>query len=161
MRVGIGYDIHRFGADRPLRIGGIELPAEAGLVGHSDADPVMHAVADAILGAAGLGDVGEYFPDTDARWKDADSAMILAETVRLAAERRSLVCVNVDVNVILERPKLGRRKEAMRARLAGILGLPVERVSIKARTAEGLGAVGRCEAVEVHAAVLMEARSTP
>jgi 2-C-methyl-D-erythritol 4-phosphate cytidylyltransferase/2-C-methyl-D-erythritol 2,4-cyclodiphosphate synthase len=87
--------------------------------------------------------------------------MILAETVRLAAERRSLVCVNVDVNVILERPKLGRRKEAMRARLAGILGLPVERVSIKARTAEGLGAVGRCEAVEVHAAVLMEARSTP
>jgi len=161
MRVGIGYDIHRFGANRPLRIGGIEFPGERGLVGHSDADPVMHAIADAILGAAGLGDIGEYFPDTDAQWKDADSAAILAETIRLAAERRNLVCLNVDVNIILERPKLGGRKEAMRGRLAAILALPVEQVSIKARTAEGLGPVGSGEAVEVHAAVLMDRRSTP
>jgi 2-C-methyl-D-erythritol 2,4-cyclodiphosphate synthase len=156
MRVGIGYDIHKFGADRALRIGGVEVPGAPGLIGHSDADPVMHAVADAILGAAALGDIGEHFPDTDPRWNDADSALILAEAARLAAERRKLACVNVDVNVILERPKLGDRKEAMQARLAGILGLPISHVSVKARTAEGVGPVGRGEAVEVHAVVLME-----
>ncbi len=161
MRIGFGYDIHRFGADRPLKIAGVVVPGAPGLIGHSDADPVMHAVADAILGAAALGDIGEHFPDTDPRWKDADSALLLAEAARLAMQRRGLTCANVDVNVILERPKLGPGKDAMRARLAEVLALPLERVSVKARTAEGLGAVGRGEAVEVHAAVLMEETATP
>jgi 2-C-methyl-D-erythritol 2,4-cyclodiphosphate synthase len=161
MRIGIGYDIHRVGAQRPLRLGGVEFPGEAGLIGHSDADPVMHAVADAILGAAALGDIGDHFPDTDPRWKDADSSLILAEAVRLAAAGRGLAPANVDVNVIAERPRLGKRKDAMRARLAEALGIPIEMVSVKARTAEGLGPVGRCEAVEVHAIVLMEEHGRP
>jgi len=161
MRIGIGYDIHRFGAERPLRLGGIEVPGEPGLIGHSDADPVMHAVADAILGAAALGDIGDHFPDADPQWKDADSSLILAEAVRLAAAERGLAPANVDVNVIAERPRLGKRKDAMRARLAEVLGIPIEVVSVKARTAEGLGPVGRREAVEVHAVVLMEEHGRP
>jgi 2-C-methyl-D-erythritol 2,4-cyclodiphosphate synthase len=156
MRVGIGYDIHRFGAGRPLVLGGVEFPGEPGLVGHSDADPVMHALADAVLGAAALGDLGDHFPDTSPDWKDADSARILSEALRLAAKQRGLVPVNVDVNVIAERPRLAGRKNAMRERLAHILGLPVTCISVKARTAEGLGEVGRGEAVEVQAVVLMD-----
>ncbi len=155
MRVGIGYDLHRLGAERPLKLGGIEFPGQPGLIGHSDADPVMHAVADAILGAAALGDIGEHFPDTDPEWKDADSARILAEAARLALANRSLAPVNVDVNVIAERPRLGDKKDAMRARLAEVLSLPVESISVKARTAEGLGPVGRGEAIEVQAVVMM------
>ena len=156
MRIGTGYDIHRFGADRELLLGGVTFPGEPGLIGHSDADPVMHAVADAVLGAAALGDLGDYFPDTDPAWKGADSAGILAEAVRLAADERGLRPVNVDVNVIAERPRLAGRKEEMRARLAEILSLPVDCVSVKARTAEGLGPVGRGEALEAQAVVLME-----
>lgn len=155
MRVGIGYDLHRLGAERPLKLGGIEFPGQPGLIGHSDADPVMHAVADAILGAAALGDIGEHFPDTDPEWKDADSARILAEAARLALANRSLAPVNVDVNVIAERPRLGDKKDSMRARLAEVLSLPVDSVSVKARTAEGLGPVGRGEAIEVQAVVMM------
>ncbi len=161
MRVGIGYDIHRFGADRPLVLGGVEFPGEPGLVGHSDADAVLHAVADAVLGAAALGDIGEHFPDTDPQWKDADSSLILAQSLRLAEERRRLVPVNVDVNVIAQRPRLAERKREMCARLAEVLSLPVERVSVKGRTGEGLGPVGRGEAVEVHAVVLMEQPAHP
>ncbi|MCK4374237.1 MAG: 2-C-methyl-D-erythritol 2,4-cyclodiphosphate synthase [Candidatus Brocadiae bacterium] len=155
MRVGIGYDLHRLGAERPLKLGGIEFPGQPGLIGHSDADPVMHAVADAILGAAALGDIGDHFPDTDPDWKDADSAYILVEAARLALANRSLAPVNVDVNVIAERPRLGDKKDAMRACLAEVLSLPVESVSVKARTAEGLGPVGRGEAIEVQAVVMM------
>jgi 2-C-methyl-D-erythritol 2,4-cyclodiphosphate synthase len=155
MRIGIGYDIHRFGADRALVLGGVEFPGVPGLVGYSDADPVMHALADAVLGAAALGDIGEHFPDTDPKWKDADSAGILREAVRLAAGR-GLRPVNVDVNVIAERPRLGDRKVAMRERLAQVLGVSVDCVSVKARTAEGLGPVGRSEAIEAHAVVLMD-----
>ncbi len=155
MRIGIGYDIHRLGADRPLVLGGVEFPGEPGLIGHSDADPVMHAVADAILGAAALGDIGEHFPDTDAQWKDADSSVILSGAVTLAESERGLIPANVDVNVIAERPRIGPRKVEMRARLAEVLGLPVDAISVKARTAEGLGPVGAGEAIEVQAAVLM------
>ena len=156
MRVGIGYDVHRFGAERPLVLGGVEFPGEPGLIGHSDADPVMHALADAVLGAAALGDLGDHFPDTSPEWKDADSARILSEALRLAAKERGLVPVNVDVNVIAEHPRLAGMKHAMRERLARVLGLPIHSVSVKARTAEGLGPVGQGEAIEVHAAVLME-----
>lgn len=156
MRVGIGYDIHRFGADRPLVLGGVAFPGEPGLAGHSDADPVMHAIADAILGAAALGDIGEHFPDTAPEWEDADSAQILAEAARLALERRGLRPLNVDVNIIAEHPRLAEKKGDIRARLAEILIMPAEDVSVKARTAEGLGPVGRGEAVEVQAVVLME-----
>ena len=156
MRIGIGYDIHRFGGQRLLVLGGVEFPGVPGLVGHSNVDPVMHAVADAMLGAASLGDIGEHFPDTSPEWKDADSALILAQAADLVATRRNLGPVNVDVNVVAESPRLADRKRAMRERLADILSLPVERVSIKARTAEGLGPVGRGEAIEVQAGVLMD-----
>ncbi len=156
MRIGIGYDIHRFGAERTLKLGGVEFPDESGLLGHSDADPVMHALADAILGACALGDIGDHFPDTAPEWRDADSAQILAEAMRLAAERRGLRPLNVDVNVIAERPRLGKNKDAIRRRLAEVLSLPIERVSVKARSAERLGPVGRGEAIEVQAVVLME-----
>ncbi len=156
MRVGTGYDIHRFGAERALVLGGVEFPGEPGLLGHSDADPVMHAVADAVLGAAALGDLGDHFPDSAPEWKDADSARILSEALRLAAKERGLAPVNVDVNVIAERPRLAERKNAMRERLAHILGLPIHCISVKARTAEGLGPIGRGEAIEVHAVVLMD-----
>jgi 2-C-methyl-D-erythritol 2,4-cyclodiphosphate synthase len=155
MRVGIGYDIHRFGEGGTLVLGGVEFPGEPRLEGHSDADAVMHAVADAVLGAGALGDIGEHFPDTDPAWKDADSGQILAAALRMAAEQRGLAPQNLDVNVIAERPRLAGSRDAMRARLAEALSLPVEAVSVKARTAEGTGAVGRGEAIEVHAVVLM------
>jgi 2-C-methyl-D-erythritol 2,4-cyclodiphosphate synthase len=159
MRVGIGYDIHRFGEGGTLVLGGVRFAGYPRLIAHSDGDAVMHAVADAVLGAAALGDIGEHFPDTDDEWKDADSARILQEAVRLAAKQRGLVPVNADVNVIAERPRLGEKKNVMRERLAHILGVPVTRISIKARTAEGLGPVGRGEAIEVQAVVLMHEAS--
>ncbi len=155
MRIGIGYDIHRLQKGRRLVLGGVEFPGPVGLAGHSDADVVLHAVADAILGAAGLGDLGEHFPDTSDEWRGADSAQLLAQVARMAAAR-SLRVHNLDVNLLAEAPRIGPKKEAMRANLASLLGLPADRVSIKARTAEGLGPVGRCEAIEAHAVVLME-----
>jgi 2-C-methyl-D-erythritol 2,4-cyclodiphosphate synthase len=155
VRVGIGYDIHRLGAERPLVLAGVTFDGEPGLIGHSDADAVLHAVADAVLGAAALGDLGERFPDTDARWKDCDSSLILEEVLRLAAEQRGLRLANLDVNVIAQKPRLAERKPAMRRRLAEVTGLPLDCVGLKARTAEGLGAVGRGEAIEVQAIVLM------
>ena len=156
MRIGSGYDIHRLGAERLLVLGGVQFPGEPGLIGHSDADPVMHALADAVLGAAALGDIGEHFPDTDPQWKDADSAGILREALRLAAGERGLRLVNIDVNIIAQRPRLGDRKAEIRSRLAEVLDLPPECVSVKARTAEGLGPIGRGEAIEAHAVVLMD-----
>ncbi len=155
MRVGIGYDIHRFGEDGTLVLGGVRFPGYPRLIAHSDGDAVMHAVADAVLGAAALGDIGEHFPDTDEEWKDADSARILEAAVRLAREKAGLAPSNVDVNIVAERPRLGEAKAKMRDRLAAIMALPAASMSIKARTAEGLGPVGRGEAIEVHAVVLM------
>ncbi len=156
MRIGIGYDIHRFGHEPPLVLGGVEIPDAPRLEGHSDGDALLHAVADAVLGAAAVGDIGVHFPDDDPRWKDADSALILSGALRLAREQRRLRPVNADVNVVAERPRLAEYRDAIRARLAGLLELPLEAVGVKARTAEGLGPVGRGEAIEVHAAVLME-----
>ena len=152
--IGHGYDCHVFADGRRLVIGGVEIPHDRGLLGHSDADVLTHAVMDALLGAAGLGDIGQHFPDTDERWRDADSIVLLREVVaRLAAA--GLAPVNVDATVVLERPKLAPHREAMRASLAEALGLPAARVNVKATTAEGMGPIGRGEGAEAHAVALL------
>src|SRR3712207_131089 len=145
-RVGIGHDAHRLAAGRPLVLGGVEAEAERGAEGHSDADALSHAVTDAILGALCEGDLGVHFPDRDPRWKNADSLQLLARVMWLAGERGYAV-VNVDATVTLERPKLRPYIGEMRARLAGVLGVEVGRVSVKAKTGEGLDAVGEGRAV--------------
>jgi 2-C-methyl-D-erythritol 2,4-cyclodiphosphate synthase len=144
--VGIGYDSHRLLAGRRMVIGGVEIPGELGLDGHSDADVLAHAVTDALLGAAGLGDIGEHFPDTDERWRDADSMALLAEVVE-SVQGAGLEVVNVDCTVVMERPKLAPHRLAIRERLAGVLGLDPRRVNVKASTGEGIGFVGRGEGV--------------
>lgn len=143
---GIGYDSHRLADGRRLILGGVEIPGERGLEGHSDADVLTHAVIDALLGAAGLGDIGEHFPDTDERFSDADSLELLASVVSMVAAA-GLRIVNVDCTVVMERPKLGAHREAIRGRLAQVLGLEIERVNVKASTGEGIGFVGRGEGV--------------
>ncbi len=154
LRVGIGHDTHRLGAERPLRLGGVEIPGSPGLVGHSDADALLHAVTDAILGAAGLGDIGELFPDTDPANKDADSAVLLAKAfARLPVGTRVL---NLDCIVHAERPKLSAYKAAMRVRLAELLGVPATRVNVKAKTGERVDPVGRGKAIQAEAVVLLE-----
>jgi 2-C-methyl-D-erythritol 2,4-cyclodiphosphate synthase len=144
--IGIGFDSHRLTAGRRLVIGGVEIPYELGLDGHSDADVLAHALTDALLGAAGLGDIGEHFPDTDERWRDADSIGLLEATLAMLAERE-LAVVNVDCTVIIEAPKLAPHREAIRERLALALALPRERVNVKASTGERMGFVGRGEGV--------------
>jgi 2-C-methyl-D-erythritol 2,4-cyclodiphosphate synthase len=144
--VGIGYDSHRLLAGRRLVIGGIEIPAERGLDGHSDADVLAHAVIDALLGAAALGDIGEHFPPSDERWRDADSIDLLETVVAMVGDA-GLQIVNVDGTVVIEHPKLAPHRQAIRERLAHALGLPLERVSVKASTGEGIGFVGRGEGV--------------
>lgn len=150
MRIGLGYDVHRLVEDCPLVLGGVEIPHEAGLAGHSDADVLLHAVADALLGAAALGDIGSHFPDTDAEWEGADSQILL----RRVAERvrdHGYAPHNVDATVLLERPKLRRHVDAMRANIGTALSLDPERVSVKATTTETLGLVGREEGVVAQA----------
>jgi 2-C-methyl-D-erythritol 2,4-cyclodiphosphate synthase len=144
--VGIGFDSHRLVAGRKLILGGVNVPNDRGLDGHSDADVLAHAVIDALLGAAGLGDIGEHYPDTDERWRDADSMQLLADVVRRVREA-GLQPVNVDCTVVLEAPKLAPYRQAIRARLAEVLGLDVVRVNVKASTGEGMGFVGRGEGV--------------
>jgi 2-C-methyl-D-erythritol 2,4-cyclodiphosphate synthase len=153
--VGLGYDSHRLLAGRRLVIGGVEIPHELGLDGHSDADVLAHALTDALLGAAGLGDIGEHFPDTDERWRDADSIELLRTVVGLL-HARGLRVVNVDCTVIIERPKIAAHKPAIRARLAEALGLDVERVGVKASTGEGIGFVGRGEGAAALAVASIE-----
>ena len=143
---GIGYDVHRLSAGRRLVIGGVEIPSERGLDGHSDADVLAHAVIDALLGAAGLGDIGEHFPDSDERWRDADSMALLEQVVAMLREH-GLKPANVDCTVVIERPKLGPHRDDIRARLARALGLAPARVNVKATTGEGIGFVGRGEGV--------------
>jgi 2-C-methyl-D-erythritol 2,4-cyclodiphosphate synthase len=144
--VGIGYDSHRLAEGRRLIIGGVEIAHERGLDGHSDADVLTHAVIDALLGAAGLGDIGEHFPDTDERWRDADSMQLLAHVVGTLGEA-GLSIVNVDCTLVMEAPKLGSRRAAIRESLAGALGVDIRRVNVKASTGEGIGFVGRGEGV--------------
>jgi len=146
--VGIGYDCHRFAAGRRLILGGVEIPHDQGLDGHSDADALTHAVIDALLGGAGLGDIGEHFPDSDERWRDADSMELLARVLAFVAGA-GLEIVNVDCTIVMQAPRLGSHKQAIRARLAVALGLPETRVNVKASTGEGIGFVGRGEGVAV------------
>jgi 2-C-methyl-D-erythritol 4-phosphate cytidylyltransferase/2-C-methyl-D-erythritol 2,4-cyclodiphosphate synthase len=153
-RAGSGYDLHRLVAGRPLVLGGVVIPSDRGALGHSDADVVCHAVTDAILGGACLGDIGRHFPDSDPRWKDASSLDLLRRTAALAAEHGFEVG-NVDVTIILERPKIGGHVDAMRAAVAGAIGLDVARVSIKGKTNEGMDAIGRGEAIAAHAVALL------
>jgi len=151
---GIGYDSHRLAAGRRLVLGGVEIPADQGLEGHSDADVLTHAIIDALLGAAGLGDIGEHFPDTDERFRDADSIELL-QTVLQRVTALGLQLVNVDSTVVMERPKLGSYREAIRERLAAALGLAPARVNVKASTGEGIGFVGRGEGVAALAVVTL------
>jgi 2-C-methyl-D-erythritol 2,4-cyclodiphosphate synthase len=141
---GIGYDCHPFAAGRPLVLGGAEIPHDRGLAGHSDADVLTHAIIDALLGAAALGDIGQHFPDTDERHRDASSLELLRGAVALLAERRFTV-VHVDATVLLERPQVGPHRERIRGLLAEALGIGREHVSVKATRGEGMGFVGRAE----------------
>jgi 2-C-methyl-D-erythritol 2,4-cyclodiphosphate synthase len=154
---GIGYDCHRFAAGRRLVLGGVEIPYELGLEGHSDADVLTHAVIDALLGAAGLGDIGEHFPDTDARFRDADSLGLL-QTVLTSVIAAGFEVENVDCTVIMEAPKLGPYRQEIRERLALALNLPVGRANVKATTGEGMGFVGRGEGVAALAVASLSAR---
>ena len=152
LRIGQGFDIHRFADDeRPLVLGGVHIAGERGLLGHSDADAVAHAVADALLGAAGLGDIGSHFPDTDPKWKGADSMALLREVVALVS-REGWGIENVDVNVVCERPKIAPHRESMQDNLRAAVGAPV---SVKGRRAEGLGAIGRAEGIACLAVALL------
>ena len=144
MRSGIGYDVHRLVAGRPLILGGVEVPHEKGLDGHSDADVLLHAIADALLGAAALGDIGLHFPDTDERWRGADSLVLLGEVGRLVKAAGYRIS-NVDATVALQRPKLRPHIDAMRQNIARALGVEADRVSVKATTTERLGFVGTGE----------------
>ena len=153
-RVGVGYDLHLLVEGRPLVLGGVTVPSERGALGHSDADVVCHAVTDAILGAARAGDIGQHYPDTDPRWKGASSVALLEEVVGLV-RGRGLAIENVDVVVILERPKIGPHREAIESRLAAAMGVDASRVSVKAKTNEGVDAVGRGEAIAAHAVALL------
>ena len=146
IRTGIGYDSHRFTADRPLRIGGVQIPYERGLAGHSDADVLAHAVIDALLGAAGLGDIGEHFPDDEERWRDVDSIDLLRAIVAMVIAG-GLEIVNVDCTVLMEQPRLGPHRGAIRERLAEALGLDATRVNVKATSGERMGFIGRGEGV--------------
>ncbi len=148
IRTGIGYDSHRFGAERPLILGGVKIPGGQGLTGHSDADAIAHALTDALLGAAALGDIGAMFPDTDPQWKDADSMRLLG----LAVERlrgAGWLPQQCDITVILEQPKLAPHVVAIRNSLSGVLGVPVDAVSCKAKTNELMGFIGRGEGLAV------------
>lgn len=155
-RVGFGFDVHPFGSGRPLILGGVEIPADRGLAGYSDADALAHAVADALLGALALGDLGRHFPDTDARYRGASSLGLLAEVVALVRAHGGRV-VNVDATLVAEAPRLAEWLDPMRKRLAATLDLPPERVSVKAKRAEGLGALGRQEGIAAFAVALVEA----
>lgn len=149
-RTGIGWDSHRIAAGRPLILGGVHIASEFGLEGHSDADVLAHAITDAILGAAALGDIGMHFPDTDERWKGADSMKLLAHALKLA-EEHDFALVNIDSTVILERPKLKDYRMAIRERLAAVLHLDLDRVSVKFKTAEKVGPVGEGRSAEAQA----------
>jgi 2-C-methyl-D-erythritol 2,4-cyclodiphosphate synthase len=157
-RVGSGHDTHRLAPGYPLILGGVTIDHPKGLVGHSDADAVLHAVTDALLGAVGLGDIGDSYPDTDPKWKGADSRLFLTETVA-RLNQLGWKTVNADVTIFAQEPKLGPVKAAIRDNLAALLGVPPDRVNVKAKTGEKVGHVGRGEAIGCHAVVLVSSSS--
>ena len=156
LRIGEGWDVHALVAGRPLILGGVTIPHDKGLLGHSDADALVHAITDALLGAAGLGDIGRHFPDTDERFRGADSAVLLAEAVRRVREQGWQI-VNLDSTVIAQAPKLAPHIEAMRTRIAQVLAVEPAQVNVKAKTAEKLGPVGEGRSIEARAVVLLSA----
>jgi 2-C-methyl-D-erythritol 2,4-cyclodiphosphate synthase len=155
IRVGSGYDVHAFTENRPLILGGVTIPFEHGLTGHSDADTVIHAVVDALLGAAALGDIGTHFPSSDARWKDQPSSVFLDYTADLLHQHKFTIG-NIDATLVAERPRLAPYIQEMRAHLAEHLGLDKEQVSVKATTTDGLGFTGRREGIACYAVALIE-----
>ncbi len=159
LRIGLGIDTHRLAAGRPCRLGGLDIPSEAGPVGHSDGDAILHAVCDACLGAAGLEDLGSLFPDDDEANRARDSREFCRQTLELLREE-GLEVQSLDVVVELERPKLAPHRGAIRASLAGLFQVPADRVNVKAKSAEGLGAIGRGEALRVTAVALLTARGS-
>ena len=154
MRIGHGYDVHRFGPGEAVRLGGVTIPHSQGIVAHSDGDVLLHALMDALLGAAGLGDIGLHFPPGDARYAGADSRALLRE-VAGRIEARGLAVVNCDLTLLAEAPRIGPHREAMRGAIAAELGIAREQVNVKATTAERLGAIGRGEGLAAHAVVLL------
>ena len=157
MRIGHGYDVHRFAKGRKLMLCGVEVDYELELLGHSDADAALHALADSILGALALGDIGKLFPDSDPRYKDADSALLLAEVMRLAGEK-GYELGNCDITIVAQEPKLAPYIESMRRRIAEICGCGIDDVSVKATTEEGLGFTGSLEGIAAHAVCLLQKR---
>lgn len=155
MRIGHGYDVHRLVPDRRLILGGVDIPYEKGLLGHSDADVLTHALMDALLGAAALGDIGKLFPDNDDRFLGADSIQLLREVCRVLGEKDYRIC-NVDCTVLAQRPKLAPHIQQMRENIAAALEIPVDRVSVKATTEEGLGFTGEGLGIAAHAVVLID-----
>jgi 2-C-methyl-D-erythritol 2,4-cyclodiphosphate synthase len=156
MRIGHGYDVHRLVEGRNLIMGGVDIPWNLGLLGHSDADVLLHAIADAILGALGEGDIGRHFPDTDAAYKGADSLKLLSQVMRLA-ESRGYRLGNLDATIIAQQPKMAPHITTMRTNIASVLNTTMEQVNVKATTEEGLGFSGRGEGISAHAVVLMVA----
>jgi 2-C-methyl-D-erythritol 2,4-cyclodiphosphate synthase len=154
IRVGQGIDVHAFDESRPLILGGVRVSDTGGLAGHSDADAVLHAITDALLGAAGAGDIGRYFSSDDPRWKDADSAVFVREAKRVVLEMEAEIA-NIDVTIIAEKPKLAPFRDAMMARIAKLLDLPAGRVNVKATTTDGLGFTGRGEGICAMAVVAL------
>jgi 2-C-methyl-D-erythritol 2,4-cyclodiphosphate synthase len=155
MRIGTGYDVHAFAPDRPLILGGVQIPYEYGLAGHSDADAVLHSVVNALMGAAALGDIGQHFPSEDPRWKDQPSTVFL-EYTRDLLEQHQWKISNIDVMIIAQRPKLAAHSLAMREHIAKHLRLDIDQVSVKAATTDGLGFVGRREGIACQAVALIE-----
>jgi 2-C-methyl-D-erythritol 2,4-cyclodiphosphate synthase len=158
IRIGEGWDVHALVAGRKLIIGGVEIPHSTGLLGHSDADVLLHAITDALLGAAGLGDIGKHFPDTSAEFKNADSWVLLQKTGQLIAAKAYTV-INIDSTVIAQAPKLAPYIDVMRARIAAALDLTVAQVNVKAKTAEKMGPVGELKSMEARAVVLLKVNS--
>jgi 2-C-methyl-D-erythritol 2,4-cyclodiphosphate synthase len=155
MRVGQGYDVHAFGPGDHVVLGGVRIAHETGVQAHSDGDVIVHALCDALLGAMALGDIGMHFPDTDAKWRGADSRVFLRHIAGLLAEHRYQV-VNVDTTVLAEAPRLGRHREQMRANIAADLGIDINQVNIKATTSEALGFIGKREGLACHAIALID-----
>ena len=155
MRVGMGYDVHRLVSDRPLILGGVKIDYELGLLGHSDADCLLHAIMDALLGAAAMGDIGKHFPDTDEKYKGADSAVLMKEVGRMLAEAGFRVG-NIDATIIAQKPKMAPHIESMRERIAEVLGIDISRINVKATTEEGLGFTGEGLGISCQAIALLE-----